>query len=138
VDIDLSKVTVIAVEDDLSGMALMGMMLRRIGMQAYVDPSGDHVVQMALSLKPDIILLDIHLPGRTGFDLLKDIRNAPELHHTPVIAVTAMDAMTALTQCRAAGFQGYVAKPVRSQYLAKQIRRVLAGEEVWDTSYAVR
>lgn len=137
-EIDFSKITAIAVEDDLSGMALIGMMLRRLQIQAYVAPNGNDVIQIAQSVKPDVILMDINMPERSGFDLIQDIRAVPELQGIPVIAVTAMDALTAITRCKELGFNGYVAKPLRTQYLAKQLRRVLSGEEVWDTSYAVR
>jgi CheY-like chemotaxis protein len=136
-EVDLAQVKAIAVEDDLSGVALIGRMLMRLQIQAYIDPTGSHVVQMALSMQPHIIFMDLNLPGRSGFELIGDLRNQPSLRNTPVVAVSAMDAHIAVPRCKELGFQGYIAKPLRSAHLARQIRRVLSGETVWDTNFAL-
>ncbi|MCU0514385.1 MAG: response regulator [Anaerolineae bacterium] len=131
-EIDFSQVRAIAVEDDLAGVALIGTMLRRLQIQAYVDPTGNDIVQMALRMRPHFILMDLNLPNRSGFDLMERIRSMPELRHIPIVALSAMSPQMAIPRCREMGFDGFLAKPLRSRHLARQLTRLLNGETVWD------
>jgi len=130
--IKLKDVVVLAIEDDTSNLAMLGTMLRRMEMHAFIDPTGDNARVMAHALKPHIILTDLNLPRRTGFDLLADLRSDPRLRHIPVVALSAMETGHAIPRCQQAGFDGFIAKPFRSRHLARQMKRVLAGERVWD------
>jgi two-component system, sensor histidine kinase len=132
-EIDFSQIRAIAVEDDLAGVALIGTMLRRLKIQAYVDPTGSNVVQMALRMHPHFILMDLNLPNRSGFDLMERIRGIQELKHVPIVALSAMAAQMAIPRCRELGFDGFLSKPLRSRHLVRQLTRLLNGEEVWDT-----
>ena len=134
--IDFSKVTALAVEDDVSGGAMIGMMMRRLGIRAYVDASGDHAVELARDMDPipDIIFLDLNLPNKSGFEILKDIRADDKLKNVLVIAVTAMDAEIALPKCKQAGFDGYIAKPLRLARFNTQVANILSGKPVWDAN----
>jgi CheY-like chemotaxis protein len=132
-DIDFSQIRAIAVEDDLAGVALIGTMLRRLQIQAYVDPTGSNVVQMSLRMRPHFILMDLNLPHRSGFDLMERIRGIQELKHVPIVSLSAMAAQMAIPRCRELGFDGFLSKPLRSRHLARQLTRLLNGEEVWDT-----
>jgi CheY-like chemotaxis protein len=132
-EIDFSQVKAIAVEDDLAGVALIGNMLRRLQIQAYVDPTGSNVIQMALRMRPNFILMDLNLPHRSGFDLMERIRAMPELKHIPIVALSAMAAQMAIPRCKELGFDGFLSKPLRSRHLVRQLTRLLNGESVWDT-----
>lgn len=132
-EIDFSKIKAIAVEDDLAGVALIGNMLRRLQIQAYVDPTGSNVVQMALRMRPHFILMDLNLPNRSGFDLMERVRAVPELRETPIVALSAMDPVQAIPRCKELGFDGFLCKPLRSRHLVRQLTRLLNGETVWDT-----
>ena len=75
---------------------------------------------------PNLILLDMHLPGASGYDVVKRLKADERTVHIPVIAVTS-DAMTAdETRARAAGCDDYVAKPYRPHQLMDAIRRHLS------------
>ena len=134
-NIDLSQISALLVEDDPGGIAIIGALLRRSGIKTYVDSTGLQVPERLHEIHPtiDIVLLDLKLPYKTGFEILSEIRANPLFTQIPVVAVTALDASIAMPQCREAGFDGYIAKPLhRSQFL-DQIKRVLCGEGVWES-----
>jgi two-component system, cell cycle response regulator DivK len=135
VDMDFTKFSALAVEDDAGGMAIIGVMMRYLGMQSYLNTTGDGVVELARAMKPrpDVIFLDINLPKTTGYEVLKKIRADEKLKDILVVAVTAQDADTEIPRCMAAGFDGFIGKPISRSRFPRQIRRILSGEPVWET-----
>ena len=134
-DMDFTKYSALAVEDDAGGMAIIGVMMRYLGMQAYLNTTGDGVVELARAMKPrpDVIFLDINLPKTNGYEILKKIRTDEKLKGVLVVAVTAQDADTEIPKCMAAGFDGFIGKPISRSRFPRQIRRILSGEPVWET-----
>lgn len=134
-DMDFTKYSALAVEDDAGGMAIIGVMMRYLGMQAYLNTTGDGVVELARAMKPspDVIFLDINLPKTSGYDILKKIRADEKLKGVLVVAVTAQDADSEIPKCMAAGFDGFIGKPISRSRFPRQIRRILSGEPVWET-----
>ncbi len=133
-EIDLSRITALAVEDDKGGVAMITALLRRLGIRAYADTSGANTVEVAKRLDPlpDIIFLDLNLPRKTGFDIIQEIRADEQLKNVPVVAVSAMDPYSAIRKCKEAGFNGFIPKPLHRERLAEQIRRILRGDSVWE------
>ena len=134
-DVDFTKYSALAVEDDAGGMAIIGVMMRYLGMQSYLNTTGDGVVELARAMKPrpDVIFLDINLPKTNGYEVLKQIRADEKLKDVLVVAVTAQDADTEIPRCMAAGFDGFIGKPISRSRFPRQIRRILSGEPVWET-----
>jgi two-component system cell cycle response regulator DivK len=134
-DMDFTKYSALAVEDDAGGMAIIGVMMRYLGMQSYLNTTGDGVVELARAMKPrpDVIFLDINLPKTNGYEVLKKIRADEKLKDVLVVAVTAQDADTEIPRCMAAGFDGFIGKPISRSRFPRQIRRILSGEPVWET-----
>jgi two-component system cell cycle response regulator DivK len=83
--------------------------------------------------KPDIIFLDINLPNTTGYEVLKQLRAQERFKDVTIVAVTAQDADTEIPKAREAGFNAYIGKPISRMRFPKQLRRILQGEEVWET-----
>ncbi len=135
VEIDFTKYHALAVEDDAGGMAIIGVMMRYLGMKSFMNTSGQGVVELALAMKPrpDIIFLDLNLPKTTGYEVLRQIRAEERLKKVLVVAVTAQDADTEIPKCMAAGFDGFIGKPISRSRFPRQIRRLLSGEPVWET-----
>ena len=133
--VDFTQLTVIAVEDNAVGGTIISLMMRRLGMHGYVDPTGQNAVAMALGCKPtpDLILCDLNLPVRSGYELIGDFRQHPKLDRTKIIAVSASDPHYAIPRCKEAGFDGYIAKPLSRRRFMDQITRVLEGKPVWDS-----
>ena len=132
--VDFTKLNVIAVEDNAAGVAIIGLMMRRLGMNSLVDTSGKNVVSMALAMKPapDLILCDINLPGTSGYEIVKELRRHPQLDNTKIIAVTASDPHYSIPRCKEAGFDGYIAKPLSRRRFTMQITRIMQDKSVWD------
>ena len=135
IDIDFTKYGALAVEDDAGGMAIIGVMMRYMGMQAYLNTTGEGVVELARAMRPhpSIIFLDINLPKTNGYEILRKIRADEKLNDVLVVAVTAQDADTEIPKCMAAGFDGFIGKPISRSRFPRQIRRILSGEPVWET-----
>ena len=123
----------LVVEDDAGGMAIIGVMMRHLGINAFINTTGDGVMQMASAMpkKPDVIFLDINLPRTTGYDILKLIRQDEHYKDVKIVAVTAQDADTEIPKAKAAGFDAYISKPISRMRFPKQLRRILGGEGVW-------
>lgn len=132
---EFSKLSALVVEDDAGGMAIIGVLMRYLGIRAYVNATGEGVIDMAHAMgnKPDIIFLDINLPRTSGYEILKEIRSDPILQDTIVVAVTAQDADTEIPRAREAGFNAYIGKPISRMRFPRQLRRILKGEPVWET-----
>jgi two-component system cell cycle response regulator DivK len=82
--------------------------------------------------KVDLILLDIHLPEEDGYEVLDRLREDVHFDSTRIVAVTADVSSANLARAQAAGFDGFLAKPIDVDLFPDQIRRVLEGEPVWD------
>ncbi len=124
---------VLVVEDNVSNFVLIARMLSYIGIDTQWKTSGYEVVEFARRLpKVDLILMDIRLPYEDGYEALKKIRACEALKDVPVIAVTAEASQEQMRKAREAGFNGFIGKPLDPDRFPDQIRRLLAGEEVWE------
>jgi len=125
--------TVLVVEDNVANFVLIARLLGYLGIHCEWKTSGYEVVEYADTLpKLDLILMDIRLPYEDGYAALRKIRNSPRLKDTLVVAVTAEASRAQLNRARQAGFDGFIGKPLDPDRFPEQIKRVLAGEEVWE------
>jgi two-component system, cell cycle response regulator DivK len=127
--------TVLVVEDNVSNFVLIARMLGYMGIHCEWKTSGYEVVEYASSLpRLDLILMDIRLPYEDGFGALQKIRSSPNLKNSLVVAVTAEASPEQLRKAREASFDGFIAKPLNPDHFPDQVRRILAGEPVWELS----
>jgi len=126
--------TVLVVEDNVSNFVLMARLLAYMGVpRCEWKTSGWQVVEFADTLpKIDLILMDIRLPYADGYAVLSKIRAASRLEDTIIVAVTAEASQEQLSKARAAGFNGFLSKPLDPDRFPDQIRRLLRGEQVWE------
>ena len=82
--------------------------------------------------------MDIRLPYEDGYGALKKIRSSDRLKTVPIIAVTAEASLEQMNKARAAGFNGFLGKPLDPDRFPEQIRRIMNGEAVWEISYEER
>jgi two-component system cell cycle response regulator DivK len=128
-------VTVLVVEDNVSNFVLIARMLGYMGIHCEWKTSGYEVVEYADTLpRLDLILMDIRLPYEDGYGALRKIRASPALKDTLVVAVTAEASLEQLNKARQAGFDGFLGKPLDMDRFPDQIRRILAGDPVWEMS----
>lgn len=120
-DATLQKL-VLVVEDEPDIASVLDAYLRRDGLRTAIAGDGFQALQLFRDLRPDMVLLDIHLPGVDGLDVLRSIRNAGQ---TPVILVTALaDDVDKLLGLRL-GADDYVIKPFNPAEVVARVRAVL-------------
>jgi two-component system, cell cycle response regulator DivK len=127
--------TVLVVEDNVANFVLIARMLGYMGVHCEWKTSGYEVVEYADTLpRLDLILMDIRLPYEDGYAALQKIRTSSTLKNTRIVAVTAEASPEQIRKSREAHFDGFIAKPLDPDRFPDQIRRILAGEAVWDLS----
>ena len=133
--ISSQEITVLVVEDNVSNFVLIARMLGYMGIHCEWKTSGYEVVEYADTLpRLDLILMDIRLPYEDGYGALRKIRASSALKETLVIAVTAEASLEQIKKAKSAGFNGFLGKPLDMDRFPDQVRRILAGEAVWEMS----
>jgi two-component system, cell cycle response regulator DivK len=125
---------VLVIEDNVNNQQIITELLQMAGVQHItVHPSGWQGLRAARETLPrvDLILLDIQLPAEDGFSVLRRIRESPRFCTTRVVAVTANVRPRDEARARAAGFDGFIGKPLNFHRFPEQIQALLQGEEVW-------
>jgi two-component system cell cycle response regulator DivK len=132
--IDPKDAHVLVVEDNVPNFVLIARMLAYMGVQRCEwKTTGWGVVDFANTMpRVDLILMDLRMPHEDGYDALRQVRSSPRLRDTLVVAVTAHGSREELARARAAGFDGFLNKPLDPDAFPDQIRRVLGGESVWE------
>jgi two-component system cell cycle response regulator DivK len=131
--------TVLVVEDNVSNFVLVARMLGFLGVHCEWKTSGYEVVEYADTLpRLDLILLDIRLPYEDGYSALKKIRLSEKLKKIPIVAVTAEGTQEQMNKARAAGFDGFIGKPLDADKFPDQIHRIFKGESVWEIPFDER
>ncbi|MBI5925943.1 MAG: transporter substrate-binding domain-containing protein [Aquabacterium sp.] len=110
--------TLLYVEDNPANLQLMEQIVaRHQGVELVTAPLGQAGLALARSSRPDLILLDIHLPDIDGYAVLGQLRSDPQTRATPVIAVTANAMPMDVHRIRDAGFDDYVSKPIKVTHI---------------------
>ena len=109
---------VLLVEDSEATIETFTPYLERLGYQTAVARNGHEAIAQARASRPDLIIMDIRLPGLDGLEAIRRLRADIDLAHVPVIAVTALASPADEKRCRAAGASGYLGKPVHLRELA--------------------
>ena len=119
--------SVLYVEDNAVNAVLMEAI---IGMRAHttlrVALDGTQAIHFALQERPDLLLLDMHLPDMDGFELLTALRRHASLRNVPAVAVSAATSPQDLASARAHGFIGYWTKPLELQRTLAELDQLLA------------
>ena len=116
------------IEDNENNMELITFILEANGYQTLKAETGRSGYELALSERPDFIILDIQLPDMLGTEVLKMIRNSEIGDSIPVIAMTSFAMAGDRERLLAAGCDGYIEKPIDPLLVVEQIRKVV-GED---------
>jgi two-component system, cell cycle response regulator DivK len=120
---------ILVVEDTEDNRQIIRDLLTSVGYELIEAADGAEGVAMAQSHRPDLILMDIQLPEMDGYEATRRIRAIPDLAQVPIIAVTSYALSGDEAKTRAAGCDGYVAKPFSPRQLLAKIREFLPGPE---------
>lgn len=120
------KRLILLIEDNEQNRYLATFLLERHGYQVVSAVDGPSGVALARQLAPDLILLDIQLPGMDGYAVARALRSLPELRTTPVIAVTSYAMVGDRERTLAAGCNGYIEKPINPETFVVEIERFVS------------
>ena len=115
--------TVLIVEDNDKNMKLARDVLQAKGYQTLEAETGEEGVKLAKENVPDLVLMDIQLPGINGIEAFKQIRADPKTARIPVVALTASVTPTDRSQITAAGFDAFVGKPINLKEFLDTVKR---------------
>ena len=116
---------VLVVEDTEDNRRIVRDLLTSAGYELLEAADGPSGVAMAASHSPDLILMDIQLPGLDGYEATRRLKSDPATGHIPIIAVTSYALPGDEAKTRAAGCDGYIAKPFSPRQLLAMVRESL-------------
>lgn len=125
-----SRYSVLYVEDNLTNLELVEQIIsRRPDIRFYSAPDATKGVELAGTLLPDVILMDINLPGLSGTAAMRSLRADPRTAHIPVIALSANAIPREILSALEAGFHGYITKPIKISVLTRTLDKALTLSE---------
>jgi CheY-like chemotaxis protein len=116
---------ILVVEDNEDNLTLIDYLLRAYGYAPLLARSGEDGLRIATKMRPDLILLDIRMPGLDGYQVAAAIRGASGLEGTRIVAVTASAMVGDRERITAAGFDGYIQKPIDPETLLASLQPFL-------------
>ena len=116
---------VMLVEDNPQNMKLLEMLLRSKSYVLLKACDGETALDMATREQPDLIVMDMQLPGMSGIEVTKQLRQMPVFHHTPIIALTAYAMRGDKERFLEAGCNAYLSKPISTRELPGIIDKML-------------
>jgi len=120
------KKVVLVVEDHPINMRLAAELLEQGGFEAVQAGDGETALEWLKTRRPDLILLDLGLPGLSGGEVLREIRRDPRLSGVPVSAFTAMVMRETREEIQGMGFDHYISKPVDTAEFLRVVREATA------------
>jgi len=117
--------TILIVDDSAANRDLLAAMLEAEDMASVMAADGTQALACVAKTPPDLILLDIMLPGMNGFDVVRQLKSDDTTAHIPVIMVTSLDDRESITQALEAGADEVLAKPVNAAELLPQVKNIL-------------
>ena len=110
--------SILLIEDEQNILEALSFILRRAGWNVYTHSNGNDANEVINKLKPAVVVLDIMLPGKSGFDVLRDLRSSEVGHKTPVMILTARGQEKDRDAAKILGADLFMTKPfVNSEVL---------------------
>lgn len=120
---------ILVIEDNPDNLDLMSYLLTAYGHTVTFAEDGRSGIDAARAQRPDLVACDIHIPGIDGYGVAEALKSDPAMTGIPVIAVTALAMVGDREKILAAGFNGYLTKPIDPQSLVDQIDAFLPAEQ---------
>ena len=122
---DYSKFTVLIVDDIPVNIILLKTMLARTNVGILTATNGENALEIVRKQKPELVLLDIHMPVMDGMEVLKEIKADSELEKIPVIMVSAYTSAEDIERSMSLGASGFIKKPVIMDNLISSVKSEL-------------
>jgi CheY-like chemotaxis protein len=131
-------VAILVVEDNQDNLALLEYLLTAYGYSPLLARTGRDGVRIAIEERPEVILLDIRMPGMDGYEVAAAIKSTPGFEQTPIVAVTASVMPDDRERIAASGFDGYIAKPIDPETFIANLTRFLPTPATTDVAAGAR
>jgi len=118
---------ILVVEDNERNLKLLRDVLEYAGYDVRVARTAEDGITLAVKEPPDLVLMDLQLPGIDGMEALRRLRENPRTANIPVVAVTAQAMKQDRERALDAGFNGYIEKPISVRAFPDQVRGFLSG-----------
>jgi two-component system cell cycle response regulator DivK len=119
---------ILVVDDDARNLRLAATALEQAGHEVLSAEGGAEGVEAALAHMPDLVLMDVQMPGMDGVSALRRLRAEPRTAALKVVALTALAMKGDAERLRAEGFDGYLEKPIRYKEFLREVERLIGGE----------
>ena len=116
---------ILVVDDNDAGQLLVTTVLELDGFRVESAGSSDEVLERLAMHPPDLILMDVQLPGKDGLALTRQLKADPATAGIPIVALTANAMAGDREQALAAGCVGYISKPINTRTLSAELRQFL-------------
>ena len=120
---------ILCVEDNDDSLFMLHRRLSRAGFEVKVATNGTEGFEWAKTLHPDLIVMDLNLPGLNGWEATRRLKSQPETKHIPIIVLTAQTSEKSREDAFAAGCDDYETKPIDFPGLVMKIRSLLPAAE---------
>ena len=117
--------TILVVDDDYLGRELLQAHMENAHYKVILANSGAKALELAQAEQPDIILMDVNMPGLNGYKACQQLKNTPATRHIPVLLMTAMDDEENMALASESGADGFVSKPFDIPRMFEQIRQLI-------------
>ncbi|MEO8152280.1 MAG: response regulator [Rhizobacter sp.] len=117
--------TILVVEDNPQNLKLAQLVLQRAGHSVLSSDNGEAGLELARAEQPDLILMDVQMPGMDGLAVTRLLKQSPDTAHIKVIALTALAMKGDAERILAAGCDAYLAKPYHYNELVAVVQRAL-------------
>ncbi len=129
---------VLVIDDSAEVLRAVARSLRSLGMQVELAESGDAGLERVRTLAPDLVLTDVNMPGRDGFEVLSAIRADARTASLPVVLMTARDDRTSMRRGMSLGADDYLTKPFTAQEIRETVRARLEHQARVSAAFAER
>jgi twitching motility two-component system response regulator PilH len=114
---------VMVVDDAYSELKLMESILKSAGLEVVCFPDGDHLEERMAQEQPDVLLLDIVMPNRNGYEILRSLKRDERTKRTPVVLVSSKNQESDRVWGRRQGADEYLGKPFTAEQLVTVVRQ---------------
>jgi two-component system, cell cycle response regulator DivK len=127
--VTLPRPLILIVDDSEKNRKLARDVLRAAGLGTLEAASGTDAIALAADRLPDLILLDLQLPDSDGTEVARELREGTRTAHIPIVALSASPYVASGDRLLAAGFAGYLGKPIDVRAFPEQVRRYCGGDD---------
>jgi CheY-like chemotaxis protein len=122
------RASILVIEDNEDNMTLIDYVLRLGGYSPLLARTGGEGIRIAHEQRPDLILLDIRMPGMDGYEVAANLKSETSIGRTRIVAVTASAMVGDRERIAAAGFDGYIQKPIDPETFIDEVEKFLPEE----------